>query len=224
MKTTRRWTTVAALAALAGTVALAQPAKETASQPAAAQPQLPEGWTAEDMEACVMAGMPGEQHEFLAKNVGTWEGACKMWMGPDSKEPMVSTCTTILTPLMDGRYIKGTTRGEIPGMGEFLGEGYYGYDNVAGRFVSTWIDNHSTGIMHGTGELSSDGKTLTWTFEYYCPITKKPTKMREIERRHSDDSFTLEMWGTDPKAGKEYKMMEIAYKRISTASVPTSTN
>jgi hypothetical protein len=228
---------LAALLTIAGAAALAQPAKEaptTTANPAAAQPageqgmpQLPEGWTMEDMMACVQAGTPGEQHAFLAKVAGTWQGTTRMWMGPDATEPMESTCTTVMTPIMDGRYMKCETTGEMPGMGAFLGQGIYGYDNVAQKFVASWIDNHSTGILHGTGELSPDGKTMTWSFTYHCPIAKKPTVMREIERRLSDDAFVLEMHGVDPKTGKEYKMMEIAYTRVSTstsAAAPTTTS
>ena len=27
--------------------------------------------------------------------------------------------------------------------------------------------------MNGTGELSDDGKTMTWKYTFNCPITKK---------------------------------------------------
>jgi hypothetical protein len=62
--------------------------------------------------------------------------------------------------------------------------------------------------MTGTGDLSSDGKTITWNFLYNCPIAKKPVAMREIETTDGN-SKTLEMFGADPKSGKEYKMMRI---------------
>ena len=97
----------------------------------------------------------------------------------------------------------------MPGMGPFNGFGLKGFDNVSGKFTSVWIDNMSTGIMAGTGELSADGKTITWTFGYTCPLTKKPTVMRQIETTTGPNTKTLEMHGTDPKSGKEYKMMSI---------------
>jgi len=176
--------------------------------------QLPPGWTAEDMQACMTAGTPGPKHEMLAKSVGTWTGTSTMWMAPGT-EPMTSTITSTITSVMDGRYTRCEVQGEMAGMGAFHGLGYSGFDNVSQKFVSSWMDNHSSGIMNGEGKLSADGKTLTWTFEYNCPITKKPAIMREVDHFTSDDAMTMEMFGKDPKSGVEFKMMKLDMKRQS---------
>jgi hypothetical protein len=188
------------------------PAKPAATPPAGEAPQLPPGWTEADMQACIEAGTPGEMHAHLAEGIGVWNGKSTMWMAPGAP-PMQSECVSTCTPMMDGRYIKCEIEGDMPGMGPFQGFGIYGYDNVSKKFQSTWIDNCSTGQMVGTGELSSDDKTMTWTFSYHCPITKKPVTMREVERITGKDTKTMEMYGIDPKSNKEYKMMEIAFTR-----------
>lgn len=175
---------------------------------------LPPGWTKEDMQACMAAGTPGKMHEFLAKGVGVWEGKNTMWMAP-GMEPMKSECTSTISMLMDGRFTKCEMSGDMPGMGPFTGFGINGFDNVSQKFVSSWIDNCSTGVMQGTGELSPDGKTLTWKYTMNCPITKKPTTMREVQRNTGDNTMTLEMFGIDPKSGKEFKMMEIDFTKTS---------
>lgn len=54
-----------------------------------------------------------------------------------------------------------------------------------------------------------DGKTTNWTFNVNCPITKKPTVMREVETITGPKTKTLEMFGADPQTGKEFKMMSI---------------
>src|SRR5699024_11900 len=126
----------------------------------AKQPQLPPGWTEDDVKAMVMAATPGDMQKHLTKDAGTWLGKNTMWMGPDA-EPIHCDSTTTITPVMDGRYIKGEFSAEMPGMGPYSGFAIKGYDNVARKFVATMIDNQSTGIMTGTGELSPDGKTLT---------------------------------------------------------------
>jgi hypothetical protein len=128
-------------------------------------------------------------------------------------DPVESQCTSTITSLMDGRYTKCEMAGEMPGLGSYNGIGIYGFDNVSQKFVSTWIDNHSTGIMNGVGELSSDGKTMTWSFTHNCPITKKPAIIREVETITGPDTKTLDMFGTDPKSGKEFKMMRIEFTR-----------
>jgi hypothetical protein len=174
--------------------------------------QLPEGWTEEDMQACIIAGTPGEMHERLANDVGTWTGKTTMWMTPGS-EPMESETKSTVKPIMDGRYTKVKWEGEMPGMGPYQGFGIYGFDNVSQEFVAIWIDNHSTGIMKGTGKLSADGKTLTWTYTHNCPITKKPTTMRDVETITGPNEKRLEMFGVDPKSGKEYKMMLVELKK-----------
>ena len=99
------------------------------------------------------------------------------------------------------------------GMGRFNGFGLYGFDDVSQNFVSTWIDSMGTGMMTGTGELSADGKTLTWSYTYNCPITKKPAPIREVETITGDNTRTLEMFGLDPRTGKEFRMMRIELTR-----------
>jgi len=189
-------------------IAIADPA---GNSKAAAQPEmkLPDGWTMEDMQACMIAGTPGKMHEILASDAGVWEGENTMWMAPGAEATKSKSKTTI-TPIMDGRYIKIEMNGEMPGMGPYNGLGYCGFDNVSQKFVATWIDNHSTGIMTGTGDLSADGKTLTWNYTANCPITKKPLSMREIDTITGPGKKTMVMYSTDPKSGKEFKMMEIA--------------
>jgi len=198
---------------LAGSIALAQQAEKP--KPAAGSHQetnLPPGWTEADMQACVAAGTPGKMHEHLAQSVGVWHGKNTMWMGPDT-EPVMSECTATLTSMMDGRFVKCECAGDMPGQGPFNGFGIYGFDNVTQRFVSSWVDNCGTGIMNGTGELTPDGKTMTWNYTYTCPISKKPTVMRQVETTTGPDSKSWEIFGTDPKSGEEYKMMRIEYTR-----------
>jgi len=176
--------------------------------------KLPPGWTEEDMKACMAAAMPGKMQALLSSEAGAWQGKQTMWMAPGAPEapPMTSDVTATIEPVMDGRYTKLEVHGEMPGMGPFHGMGLYGFDNVSQKFVSTWLDSHSTGMMTGTGELSSDGKQINWTFNYNCPINKKPAVMRQTETVGGGNTKVLEMFGVDPKGGgggKEFKMMHI---------------
>lgn len=198
---------IVALAVVTGAIAVAEPPKD--AKPAAPpELKLPPGWTLADMQACILAGTPGKMQERLTKDAGVWLGKSTMWMTPGS-EPMKSDCTSTVTPIMDGRYVKVEVAGEMPGMGPFTGQGLYGFDNVSQQFVASWIDNHSTGMMTGTGELSKDGKTLTWTYTANCPLTKKPTTLRDVETITGPTTKTLDSFAIDPKSGKEYQMMKI---------------
>lgn len=194
----------------------AQAAKPTTAQPGKdghAQPgmdQLPPGMTPEMMQACMQAGTPGAMHEFLAQGVGEWTGSCTMWMAAGTP-PMKSESTMTITPMMDGRFFKYEHKGEMMGQ-PFNGFGLTGFDNVSQKFQSSWVDNFGTGMMFGTGELSSDKSTLTMTYTFNCPIQKKPVTMREVEH-FNGDHMTMEMFGPDMATGKEYKMMEIEFTK-----------
>jgi hypothetical protein len=213
----------AALLLAAGSFAFAQSTttkqKESKPTTAAAQHEmgqdmpLPPGWTQEDMMKCQAAATPGPMQAVLTRDAGTWQGKSKMWMGPGA-EATESVCTSTVTPMFDGRYVKVEIQGDMGGM-PFNGFGIYGYDNVSERFQGSWIDNCGTGVMYGVGELSSDGDTLTWTYGYTCPITNKKTTMREVETRTGPNTKTFQIFTTDPKSGKEYKMLDIAYTRTS---------
>jgi hypothetical protein len=98
-------------------------------------------------------------------------------------------------------------------MGPYSGMGIMGFDNVSQKFVANWLDSHSTGIMNGTGELSADGKSIPWKYDYNCPINKKPTVMRQIETNPADGKKTLEMFGADPQDRQRVKMMRISSSR-----------
>ncbi|MBM4113418.1 MAG: DUF1579 domain-containing protein [Phycisphaerae bacterium] len=182
-------------------------------------PPLPPGWTPEDMQACIEAGTPGPMHARLAKNAGNWKGTNKMWMAPGT-EPMTTECVCVITSIMDGRYVQSDMSGEMPGMGAFKGLGFSGFDNVSKKFVGSWFDNHSTGIMTGTGELASDGSTINWSFAYNCPVTKKQTVMREVESYPDANTMVLDMFCTDPKSNKEYQCMKLELKRQGGTTTP----
>ena len=204
-----------ALGAAVMPLALAgEPPKESAAGAKPPEMKLPPGWTAEDMQAMMAAGTPGKMQELLTSEAGEWEGKSTTWMppGPPEAMPMTSDVRCTIKPLLGGRYTQVEVSGEMPGMGPYSGMGIYGYDNVAQKFVSTWIDSFSTGMMTGDGELSADGKTLTWNFSFHCPIAKKPVTMRQTETVGGDKK-TLEMFGPDPKTGKVHQMMRIEMTR-----------
>ena len=207
---------IAAAVGIAAVVASLAIAESSPEAPAAGRPEmkLPPGWTMEDMQKFIVAATPGKMHDHLVKDAGVWICKNTTWMAPDT-EPIRSEAKSTVTPIMDGRYTKCEIEGDMPGMGPYRGFTIYGYDNVTKQFVCTWIDNMSTGIANGVGQLSDDGKTLTWQFTSSCPIAEKPVVMREIETNTGPNTKTFEMFGTDPKSGKEFQMMKIEMTRKS---------
>jgi hypothetical protein len=179
--------------------------------------EVPPGMDPADMQAFMDAATPGPMHAHLMKSTGSWAGSMTWWMAPGAP-PTKAECTSTTVSMMDGKFVQTDVKGEIPGMGSFSGLGLYGYDNVSKQFQSTWIDNMGTTMMQGTGSLSADGKVLTWSLNYHCPITKKPAVMREVDTWIDANTFKLEMFSTFPKTGEEFKSMEIVFTRKAVAS------
>jgi len=204
------------LAATAACISWSVAREPEQEKPPVAELKLPPGFTMEDMQVCVAAGTPGEMQKRLVQGVGTWNADCTMWMSPEA-DPLKSKGTTVATAIMDGRFVKCEMKGEMPGMGPYTGFGLYGFDNVSQTFQSTWIDNHGTGMAVGKGELSDDGKTLTWTYTFNCPLTKQPAKLREVETITGPDTKTIVSYAPNPKTGKEFKMMSMELTRQEAA-------
>ena len=163
------------------------------------------------MEKMTKAATPGPQHEMLKKMAGEWNAKVTSQMDP-SQPAEVEQSTSTLTMLMDGRYCQEVTSGNMMGQ-PFSGMGLTGYDNVLGKYVSTWIDNMGTGIMTSVGTADASGKVITWIGTMSDPVTGKPSKSRMVTTIKDDDHHTFEMYGTPPGGKKEMKMLTIEYSR-----------
>jgi hypothetical protein len=164
----------------------------------------------QSMERMTAFGMPGDAHKALEPRVGRWNLTVRMY-DERSPEPMAMTGTSDVRWIFDGRYLEDRTRGEFMGQ-VFEGLGYTAYDNLKQKYVGSWCDSMSTGIM--TAEGSYDPATKTFTYTGVGPDVDRgryvPT--RSIERWIDNDHVVMEMYGPGYD-GKERKMMEIEYVR-----------
>jgi hypothetical protein len=162
------------------------------------------------MEAWQNASTPNENHQLLGRSVGNWNFTSSWWPNPEAP-PTKSEGTATYEMILGGRYLKETVRSEMRGE-SFEGIGYTGYDNVKKSFVSTWMDNMSTGILVSEGSWDAETKTYTWHGDYVDVMTGKSKQMRVINRIESADRQVAEFFDTNPD-GREYKSMEIIYTR-----------
>lgn len=189
--------TVAAVA-LAGT-AVAQDKK---------MPEMTAAQKAE-MEAYAKAGTPGPQHQALASMAGSYDIKTKSWH--DAKSPaMEDSGTATRTMALDGRVLVEDYQATMMGM-PFIGHGMTGYDNVTGKYWSTWNDNMMTGVIMMTGTCDAQ-KACTFTGSWNDPVRKKPIKATMKTRWPSPTTEMFEMWAPGPD-GKAMKMMEITYTK-----------
>ncbi len=203
-------------ATVAGSFGFAQPEKPKLPKApdAVKQPEAPKVPEVPGMDEWMKSMMPGKEHARLAKAVGTWDGALKMWMMPGAPASE-STCVSEFKSILGGRYIECITTGMMDMGGQkmpFEGRGLYGFNNVTKKYESTWIDNMGTGFMNATGSVSEDGAVMNWTATCADPMTGQMMTMREVDTHKDANSSVLEMFGPGPD-GKEFRMMEITYSR-----------
>lgn len=175
-----------------------------------------EEWKPVDSATATKAWMeyatPGEMHQMLAKANGNWIGETKMWM-ENGSQPMTSQSESTNKMMFDGRYQMSTHKGNIMGM-PFEGISLLGYDNSKKKFVSSWIDNMGTGIMNMEGDWNASTKSIEFKGKMADPTRPgKDCNVREIFTFIDDNTQKMEMFGPDAKTGKEFKTMEIIFKR-----------
>ncbi|HEV8695109.1 MAG TPA: DUF1579 domain-containing protein [Lysobacter sp.] len=199
------------LAALSLSIAVATAAFAGETKKDAAPPEM----SAEEkamMDAWQKAATPGDAHkQLVAQFEGTWTTKQTMWMDP-SKPPTSESGKSVNTPVFGGRQLRMDYNSQFMGQ-PFEGVGYTGYDNVKGKYVSSWMDNMSTGLFVSEGDY--DAASKTYTYHAQMPDPMKPgtmVPMRDVVRVVDNDHHVFEMYET--RDGKEVKTMQIEYARV----------
>ena len=187
-----------ALVALA-TLAVAQQGQK--------QPEMTAEQKAE-MEAYMKAGTPGGPHQALAALAGNYDLTIKSWHEPGGPA-MEDIGTATRSMALGGRVLVEVVNSSMMGM-PFTGHAMMGFDNVSGKYWSTWNDSMSTGLMVNEGTCDLQQKTCAFTGSWNDPIKKGPVKARMTTRWTSPTTEVFEMHGPG-KDGKEMKMMEFTY-------------
>jgi len=113
--------------------------------------------------------------------------------------------------ILGGRFQQSEHSGCFGGM-PFEGLSLVGYDNTKKVFVSTWMDNMGTMVMHLEGPWNPATKTISLSGLCTSPLDGKQVKMREVFTYVDDNTQRMTMYGPD-MTGKEFKTMEIVFKR-----------
>jgi len=157
------------------------------------------------MDAYMKAGAVTANHEFLKRYVGVWDAKTTMWMAPG--QPPTTTQNTYETSLiLGGRYLLLKFKGTMMGQ-PFEGLQIIGYDNLAKKYATFWIDNTSTSFFLTTGTLDAAKKVLTESGEWADAMTGGTSKVRMTTKYIGPDEFIYEQFNVMPD-GKEFKTME----------------
>jgi hypothetical protein len=189
--------------ALAATLAFAQGGKEQKAPAMTPQQQA-------EMEAYMKAGAPGPQHQALAATAGTYDMKIKAWHAP-GQPPAEDTGTATRSMILGGRISVEEVTASMMGS-PFSGHGMMGFDNVTGKYWSTWNDSMSTGLFVSEGTCDAAGKSCSFTGSSNDPVKKQPMKLRMTTKWTTPTVELFEMYGPGPD-GKEMKMMEMTYTK-----------
>lgn len=192
--------TVLAVVAAALPAQAQEPAKPAQAAPAGAP-------SAADMQEMMKLASPGEHHKRLGNFVGHWKTHTKAWMAPGAP-PVESDGTLDAEWVMGGRYVVSHHKGSFMGM-PFEGQSIDGYDNVSGKYVSSWIDNMGTGVLSTSGSCEdSDCKVVSTSGEALDPMTREKGSYKLVTTWLSPASFRLDINWTGAN-GQSAKVMEM---------------
>lgn len=196
---------LAAILALASTAAGADDKKKAAAPPAAADAQKAM------MEAYMRMAEVRAEHKQLQYFVGSWSSKAMMVMDPNAP-PQESKGEATIESLYEGRYLVMKQTGDMGGQA-FQGTGLWGFDNLRGKYFTTWIDSMSTGFWLSYGTYDAAKKTYTYHGEMPDPMQPaKSIKVRQVVRVVDDNHYVFE-WNETRNGGKETKSMQIDYTR-----------
>jgi len=138
---------------------------------------------------------PGPEHKRLQEVVGTWDCKMKMAGAPEAMNAVATYKSDL-----GGLWVTSEFKCDSPAF-KFTGKGLDGYDTNKKKYVGTWADSMSTGLMVFEGTYDEKTKTTTMEGQGYNE-QGKPAKYRNVTKETDDNHFTFEMFmiGDDGKA------------------------
>lgn len=153
---------------------------------------------------------PGEGQKRLNAMAGKFNVSISTWVTPTSK-PVTSSAVSTSAWVLGGRYLQSNLSGTVAGA-PFSGIGYTAYDNTAGQYQTTWMDNGSTGQVWYAGNFKPGTKSAVMKAMTSDPVTGKPSPLELRLSIDASGNHKTELWGTGTGT-KLFKMMELTYTR-----------
>ena len=152
---------------------------------------------------------PGPEHELLKHDEGTWDASVEMLM--PGAPPMTSKGVETNTIGCGGLCLITDFKGEMmPGL-MFHGHGTTTYDPAKKKYVGSWTDSMSSGLMIAETTYDAAAKRATGWMEG-PDQTGKVTKMKAVTEYKDAGTRVFSMYGPSPD-GKEAVTMRITYKK-----------
>jgi Protein of unknown function (DUF1579) len=181
--------------------ALAADAPTPAPKPAPTQEEM--------MAAMQKAAAPGPEHAVLKNFEGKWTTKVNMMMDPAHPEKSEGTSEGTLE--LGGRFVHVVHHGTMMGQ-PFEGHMLLGYDNLAKKYTSAWVDNSGTAIITYQGSYNAAKKALTMSARFTDPMSGQQMQTKGITTFQGPDAMTYDEFGKGPD-GKPMQFLHIEFKR-----------
>jgi hypothetical protein len=153
---------------------------------------------------------PGPEHQIFKQDEGTWDATVEMFPGPGAP-PMMSKGVETNTVGCGGLCLISDFRGEMMPGQTFHGHGTTAYDPAKKKYVGSWTDSMSAGLLIAESTYDATSKSATGWMEG-PDMTGKVTKMKSVVEYRDASTRVFSMYGPGPD-GKEGLGMRITYKR-----------
>jgi hypothetical protein len=160
--------------------------------------------------AYMKAGAPGAHHKVLDQLAGVWEGEFKVRMVADAPFE-VSRGTVTRAWILGGRFLKEVVTATST-LGPYEGLGFFGYNNLDGRYEIAWMESMSTAISTSKGTYHPDSKVMHFGGDYRDPVTGRLVHSWGKINLSDPDRHVYTQYATDPE-GRTYTAMEGVLKR-----------
>jgi hypothetical protein len=153
---------------------------------------------------------PGPEHEVFKMDEGTWDATVEMAAAPGAA-PMTSKGVETNTRGCGGLCLITDFKGEfMPGQ-PFHGHGVGVYDAAKKKYVGSWTDSMSRGLMVSESTFDPATKTFTGSSEAPDP-TGKMMKFKSTVEYKDENTRVFTMYTPTPD-GKEVPGFKITYVR-----------
>jgi len=152
---------------------------------------------------------PGPEQALFKQDEGTWDATVESFMAPGAP-PMTSKGVETNAVACGGLCLVTEFKAEFAGM-PFDGHGTTAYDSVKKKYVGSWTDSMSTGLLVGESTYDPAKKTVTGYMEG-PDMTGKVSKSKSVVEYKADGSRVFTMYMTGPD-GKEVTGMRITYTK-----------
>ncbi|HEV2299276.1 MAG TPA: DUF1579 family protein [Candidatus Acidoferrales bacterium] len=188
-------------------------ANVTSAQGTAQQePVAPVPPTQDEIQALAEAATPGPVHAQLMKLAGEYTVTMKFFTQPGA-EPLESTGTATLKPILGGRFLEEENSGESFDQ-PYSGQRIYGYNKGSKQYEAIWIYTGSTAFLVLNGTSDDEGKTVRYSGAFLGP-DGKPQDIHVTVKQTDDNHFVVRMMGSGP--ADSAPVVETTYTRKSEA-------